>query len=134
MRVLLLKNLTDRLGRKYKKEELLYNLMKLDGPLYGEFGFEKSSSIDLSSVSHSISDIRFEGDDLYGDLKVATTQVGLVIAEILEHCPDKVRIGMRATGHVDKDNCVSDLRLITFDVYLDSVSEAIVKTSTQPYN
>lgn len=121
MRVLLLKNLTDRLGRKYSKEELLYNLMRLDKPLIGEFGFDNSSSsISLGGASHEITDIRFEDNDLYGDVTVIKSHAGRILAEIMIHCPENIRFGIRATGNVDSKNCVSDLDLITFDIYLDS--------------
>lgn len=120
MRVLLLKNLTDQLGRKYKKEELLYNLMKINKPLFGEFGPSNNSSTVIENVTHELTNIRFdENDDLYGDVTIANTRIGKMFAEVVRHCPDSVRFGIRAYGTVIK-NEVSDLELVTFDVYLDS--------------
>jgi len=118
MRILLLKNLTDINGRIYKKEELLEQILKLNKPLLGEFGSESSTDIDLSKVSHSIDNIKFDlNDDLYGDITILPTPMGKVLNDLLNETQTLIRFGIRATGLVDENYQVSDLKLITFDAY-----------------
>lgn len=118
MRVLLLKNLTDIHGRKYKKEDLLEQLMKKDKPLLGEVG-SGELTVQLDKVSHSISNIMFDGDDLYGDVMFLNTPLGYFLKNLMESIPTYVRFGIRAVGVVNDKQEVSDLGLITFDVYSD---------------
>lgn len=121
MRILLLKNLTDTTGRKYKKEDLLEQILKLENPLLGELGSESSIGIDLSKVSHSIDNIKFDlNDNLYGDIKILPTPMGKILDGLLEQNQESVRFGIRATGKVDENWQVSELILITFDAYFNN--------------
>lgn len=123
MRVLLLKNLTDRTGRKYTKEELLYELIKLDKPLIGEIGSNSGTTINLASASHKISNIMFDkNNDLYGDMETLDTPIGNMLRALIEAAPDSVRFGMRSLGRVNKDRTVFDLKIITFDAYLNKLN------------
>lgn len=118
MRILLLKNLTDINGRKYKKEELLEQILKLNKPLLGELGLESGTNINLAKVSHSIDNIKFDlNDDLYGDITILPTPMGKVLNDLLNETQTLIRFGIRATGLVDENYQVSDLKLITFDAY-----------------
>lgn len=116
MRVLLLKNLTDIHGRKYKKEELLEQLMKKDEPFLGEVGGDTVPT-PLTRASHSISNIIFLGDDLYGDIRFLDNSLGRFVQHIAEINPTSIRFGIRAVGMVNDKLEVSELNLITFDVY-----------------
>ena len=118
MRILLLKNLTDKHGRKYKKEDVLFELMKFDKPLIGEVGSDNSSTVNLSRASHTVSNITFDkNNDLYGDLTILNNPIGDVLSALVAIDPNAIRMGMRGTGTLNKNNEVSDFKLITFDIY-----------------
>ena len=121
MRVLLLKNLTDAVGRKYSQEELLAELIKLDSPLLGEIRTSNTDlSVDLSRVSHQISNIRFDDSvNLFGDIEFLSTPMGEIVKSAIE-AGANVRYGIRAFGYVDKDLNVTDLNLVTFDVIFNN--------------
>lgn len=118
MRILLLKNLTDKHGRKYKKEDILFELMKFDQPLVGEVGSNNSNTVNLSRASHTVSNIMFDkNNDLYGDLTILSNPIGDVLSALIALDPNAIRMGIRGTGTVNNDNEVSDFKLITFDIY-----------------
>lgn len=111
--IVLLKDLTDRRGRRYDQASLLE---QLDGKtLYGELGQNPDMTINMSKVSHMIENIRMVDGAVLADMRLLDTPCGR-IAESLIEAGAVLNTSMRAIGIVDEDNNVSDFKLITFDL------------------
>lgn len=111
MKYTLLKNLTDSIGRTYDKQEILDNLKS---EYYGEMIPTQNHFFDLENVSHMFKNIRFEGDDLIGDLVVFNTPYGNILQSLLDNSVS-FTTSIRATGIVDK-KAVSEVNIIAFDL------------------
>ena len=111
MKYTFLKNLTDAIGRTYDKQEILDNLKS---EYYGEMIPTQNHFLDLENVSHMFKNIRFEGDDLIGDLVVLYTPAGNILQPLLDNGVS-FTTSIRATGIVDK-KAVSEVNIIAFDL------------------
>jgi hypothetical protein len=116
--VILLKNYTDAIGRKYSRTDLWNEYSKIK-VMFGELGHGAGEQISLDKVSHQVKNIRQIGDDLVGDIEILETPCGKIVKELLNNGLD-VRTSIRAIGTVDEEWNVSDLKLITFDLIVDN--------------
>jgi hypothetical protein len=118
----LLTNATDRIGRIYNREELEKSvvgktftgeLVPLDGP---------ETKLNLSNVSHTVNNIRFEGNDLVGEITAMPTPAGMILKSLFE---EGIRLvtSIRAVGNVSKDMIVSDLEVFTFDFLMEMIGK-----------
>ena len=76
--------------------------------------------LDLSKVSHTVSNIRFEGSDLMGDITAIPTPMGMIIKSLYEE-GIRLTTSIRAVGRVSIDNSVSELEVFTFDFLMEKV-------------
>jgi len=117
----LLKDSADRRGRVYSREDLdrtvvgktfMGELVSLD-----EF---TDTKLDLSKVSHTVNNIRFDGRDLVGDIVAMPTPKGMIIKSLYE---EGIRLvtSIRAVGKISEDMTVSDLEVFTFDFLMEKV-------------
>lgn len=128
MKALLLKmNHKNKNGRIYPKitvEEAIQNPIIQEQlatrTFYGSFDPPQATTeIDLEKVSHVITKIFFEGDDVYGDLELLDTPAGRLVKELLE---SGSTIGLALTGsgnlvYDDKEAAavVHDLEIHSFN-------------------
>lgn len=112
MKYTLLKNLTDAIGRTYDKQEIVDNLKS---EYYGELKPAPDHLIDLENLSHMFKNIRFEGDDLVGDLVVFNTPSGNNLQTLLDNSVS-FTTSIRATGIVSDKKAVSEVDIIAFDL------------------
>lgn len=117
--VLLLKNLTDSVGRKYNKTEIEGQIFKT---FFSEFIFINNKTdptkVNSSNVCCEIDNVHFVDDSLYGDVKVLDTPMGLKVLEYIKK-GIAYKFSMRALGFVSDDYEVSGLQIITFDLKLE---------------
>jgi len=114
-------------GRVYPREILMREAKKYsDGFVkqkraMGELDHPESSVVNLQNVSHNITDMNFNGDDLVGTVEILTTPSGNILRELFK---SGIRLGIssRGLGSVepmkeDKDaqEVQSDFELIAFD-------------------
>lgn len=85
----------------------------------GELGHPDTPSVDYKQASHLITDLHFEGNDVFGKSKVMDTPNGRIVMTLID---EGVQIGMssRALGSLKQQNGVNivqeDLKLATIDI------------------
>jgi len=116
-------------GRIYERKLLEREVQKLqpllsERRLCGELDHPNDEIVHLSNVSHIITDLQMEGNNLIGEAEFLDTPSGRILQELAKA---GVRIGIssRATGSVEHDMkedayMVQDnLRMITWDMVAD---------------
>ena len=115
----------------------------------GELDHPDSSVVNLSNVSHNITEMHFEGDNLIGTVEILTTPSGNILRELFKN-GIKLGISSRGLGSVETVNegpndqpvqkVGNDFELIAFDfvsnpsthgAFMYPMNESIDKTQTQ---
>ena len=115
----------------------------------GELDHPDSSVVNLSNVSHNITEMHFEGDNLIGTVEILTTPSGNILRELFKN-GIKLGISSRGLGSVETvtegpdDQPVqkvgNDFELIAFDfvsnpsthgAFMYPMNESVDKTQTQ---
>tara|TARA_A100001011_G_scaffold239102_1_gene247087 strand:+ start:108 stop:731 length:624 start_codon:yes stop_codon:yes gene_type:complete len=141
-------------GRVYPKEILMResekysdNFIKQKRAL-GELDHPDSSVVNLSNVSHNITEMHFEGDNLIGTCEILTTPSGNILRELIKN-GIKLGISSRGLGSVETVNegpndqpvqkVGQDFELIAFDfvsnpsthgAFMYPMNESVDKTQT----
>jgi|688.fasta_scaffold07359_5 hypothetical protein len=108
-------------GREYQLAEMLKvveeNSKKIaSGQLImGELTHPNNIAINLANVSHAITEMRMDGSNVVGKMKLLNTPSGQIAKAILE---GGVRLGVssRGTGSVGADGKVSGFSFVTVDI------------------
>ena len=112
-------------GRIYPKPILMREAKKYEQLIkerraLGELDHPDSSVINLKNVSHNVTDMNFNGDDLVGTVEVLTTPSGNILRELFKN-GIKLGISSRGMGSVETMNengaqeVQDDFELIAFD-------------------
>ncbi len=111
-------------GRVYNEQILrreVKNYQKLidENRALGELDHPDSSVVELSKVSHKVTKLWMEGDDVYGKLQVLPTPTGNILRSLVESGV-QVGISSRGLGSVREQNgqtiVEDDFQLICFDM------------------
>jgi hypothetical protein len=112
-------------GRIYPKQILereIDKLMKLvtERRAIGELDHPDVSTVQLSRASHLITELRWDGDTLFGEIEILPTEHGRIL-ESLVKAGVKPCISSRSVGSTKRTDdgtelVQDDLQLITFDV------------------
>mgnify|MGYP003149345828 FL=1 len=91
----------NRNGRIYEKK-VLFNEAKRYEKNYvnenramGELGHPNGPTVNLERVSHKITELRYEGNDVYGKAKILDTPYGKIVKDLMN---DGVRLGVSTRG------------------------------------
>jgi hypothetical protein len=101
---------------KYVKEQVS------KGRAVGELNHPNGPTINLDKVSHRITDLRFEGNDVVGKALVLNTPMGKIVKGLIE---GGVQLGVssRGMGSIENKNSMSvvkdDFHLATIDIVQD---------------
>ena len=98
----------------------------------GELGHPPNPSINLNQVSHMITGLKFEGNDIYGKAKILDTPMGKIAKNFIE---EGVRLGVSSRGlgsvRMNKEGVnevQDDFHLATVDIVADpSAPDAFVQ-------
>ena len=113
-------------GRVYPKEILMREAKKYSEGFVkqkramGELDHPESSVVNLANVSHNITEMAFNGDDLVGTVEILTTPSGNILRELFKN-GIKLGISSRGMGSVSPMNengaqeGGDDFELIAFD-------------------
>ncbi len=97
-------NAKNQNGRVYPKEILERESQKyIEGPIkenrsWGELDHPESSIINLKNASHKVTKLWWDGDDLYGRIKILSTPSGNILKELFKE--GNVGISSRGMGSV----------------------------------
>jgi hypothetical protein len=83
--------------------------------ILGEADHPEELTINLDRVSHVITEMRMDGNNGLGKLKIIPTPMGNIIRTLLE-CDVKLGVSSRGSGNVDGSGYVSDFEIITVDI------------------
>ncbi len=113
-------------GRRYPKSILQREASKYDTDFIkqrralGELDHPESTVVNLRNVSHNITEVHWEGDDLVGTIEVLSTPSGNIVRELLKN---GIRLGVssRGVGSIrslgeGKVEVEDDFNLICFDL------------------
>ena len=108
-------------GRTYALNELQRTVdecnTKINAGQYicGELNHPDVLSINLANVSHAITEIRIDGNNAVGKMKLLNTPAGNIAKGIME---GGVRLGVssRGTGNVNESGDVTDFSFVTMDI------------------
>ena len=119
-------NAKNQNGRVYPKEILVRESQKYDGEFIkqrralGELDHPESTVVNLRNVSHNITEMHWEGDDLVGTIEILSTPSGNIVKELMKN---GIRLGVSSRGvgsvvnlgegTVEVDE---DFNLICFDI------------------
>ena len=142
-------------GRVYPKDILMRESKKYDENFIkqkralGELDHPDSSVVNLQNVSHNITEMHFEGDNLIGTCEILTTPSGNILRELIKN-GIKLGISSRGLGSVETVNegpndqpvqkVGQDFELIAFDfvsnpsthgAFMHPMNESVDKTQTQ---
>ena len=83
--------------------------------IMGELNHPDTLSINLANVSHAITEIKMDGNNAVGKMKLLNTPSGQIAKAIIE---GGVRLGVssRGTGNVTESGDVSDFSFVTMDI------------------
>ena len=111
-------------GRIYTEEVLkreigLYEKLVKENRALGELDHPESNIVNLANVSHKMTDIWMEGDEVYGKLQILETPSGKILRALVEGgC--NIGISSRGTGTLSESPQGSivndDFQLICFDM------------------
>ncbi len=113
-------------GRVYPKEILMREAKKYSENFVqqkramGELDHPESSVVNLQNVSHNVTDMNLNGDDLVGTVEVLTTPSGNILRELFKN-GIKLGISSRGMGSVETmhesgaQEVQDDFELIAFD-------------------
>ena len=88
-------------GRVYPKEILMREAKKYSANFVkqkramGELDHPESSVVNLQNVSHNVTDMNFNGDDLVGTVEVLTTPSGNILRELFKN---GIKLGISSRG------------------------------------
>ncbi len=108
-------------GRIYPVSEIskavdqMNERIKSGMPILGEADHPSGLNINLATVSHMITEIKMDGDNGCGKLKVLPTPSGNIVKVLLD---SKVLLGVssRGSGDVDDYGNVKDYQIVTIDI------------------
>jgi len=83
--------------------------------ILGELNHPDVLSINLANVSHCITEVRMDGNNAVGKMKLLNTPSGNIAKGLIE---GGVRLGVssRGTGNVNESGSVSDFSFVTVDI------------------
>lgn len=123
-------------GRKYPKNILekeldRYQTLISEKRALGELGHPPNPTINLNNVSHLITKLYFEGNDIYGKAKILDTPMGKIAQNFIEEGV-KLGVSSRGLGSLKEVNGINevqdDFHLATVDIVADpSAPDAFVQ-------
>ena len=118
----------NRNGRVYEKSILEGAVKKYideqvsKGRAVGELNHPDGPTINLDKVSHKITELRFEGSDVYGKASILKTPMGQIVEGLLDGGV-KLGVSSRGMGSLEQKNGTSyvgkDFMLATVDIVQD---------------
>jgi len=127
---------------------------KLHGTIFGELdrSIEEGYDTSLSLVSHVVENVRIEGNNMIGDIKILSTYCGKILKALIDKDTIAImrerkinsilddikyiapsleefglRAALRAAGHIDENNMVYIKKFFTFDVCTTNYGEMLLK-------
>lgn len=118
----------NRNGRKYPSEILMNECRRYNKELvaekrsFGELNHPSGPTVNLDRVSHMITELKQQGNDVYGKAKILSTPMGNIVRSLIEEGA-KLGVSTRGMGSLRKINEVNevqkDFMLSAIDIVAD---------------
>jgi hypothetical protein len=108
-------------GRKYPLEEIARAVegaqkrIKEGHSIMGELNHPDVLTINLDRVSHLITEVRMDGNNALGKMKLLNTPCGRIAQELINGGA-RLGVSSRGTGNVNEAAVVSDFSFVTVDI------------------
>lgn len=108
-------------GRIYPLREIssavekMTDKIKKGFPILGECDHPSELTVSLKNVSHAITEIKLEGADGIGKMKILDTEYGRLAKTLIE-AGIPLGVSSRGSGNVDGNGNVSDFEIVTIDL------------------
>ena len=130
-------NIKNRNGRVYPKEVLMKEVKAYDKDFiqknraFGELGHPEGPTVNLDRVSHMITSLKEEGDNIVGEAKIMDTPMGKIVKSLMD---EGATLGVSSRGMGSLENkgganyVRSDFKLATAgDIVADALIEGIME-------
>ncbi|MFA5189025.1 MAG: primosomal protein [Patescibacteria group bacterium] len=105
-----------------EKEIRNYQILVNERRALGQLDHTDQSLVELKDVSHLITELRWEGNDVVGKLEILDTPNGKIVKSLIESGV-KLGVSSRAVGSIKEQNGASyvqsDLQMICWDIVSD---------------
>lgn len=111
----------NRNGRVYPLNEISEAVnaatqrIKESNGIFGELDHPQTLTINLDRVSHVITDVRMQGNDVIGRAKILETPMGLIAKELIKSGVS-MGVSSRGAGNVNESGEVSGFQFVTVDI------------------
>lgn len=112
----------NRNGRIYPLTEMknavdqLNKMIKEEGSVWGELDHPPSLTVASDRVSHEITELRLEGNMVFGKAKILPTPMGNIAKVLMTESKKKIGVSSRGAGEVNESGIVSGFNLVTIDL------------------
>jgi hypothetical protein len=112
----------NRNGRIYPLTEMqtaveqLNKMIKEEGSVWGELDHPPSLQVASDRVSHEITELRIEGNMVFGKAKILPTPMGNIAKVLMTESKKKIGVSSRGAGEVNENGIVSGFNLVTIDL------------------
>lgn len=112
----------NRNGRIYPITEMqtaveqLNKMIKEEGSVWGELDHPPSLQVASDRVSHEITELRIEGNMVFGKAKILPTPMGNIAKVLMTESKKKIGVSSRGAGEVNENGIVSGFNLVTIDL------------------
>lgn len=124
----------NRNGREYPLHEMVAAVnaasrqIKEHGGIFGELDHPQTISINMDRISHVITEMKMDGNNAVGKIRLLNTPMGLIGKELMR---SGVRSGVssRATGNVNESGLVSGFQFVTLDLVVTPSAPGAMPTA-----
>jgi hypothetical protein len=112
----------NRNGRIYPIAEMqtaveqLNKMIQEEGSVWGELDHPPSLQVASDRVSHEITELRIEGNMVFGKAKILPTPMGNIAKVLMTESKKKIGVSSRGAGEVNENGIVSGFNLVTIDL------------------
>jgi hypothetical protein len=125
----------NRNGRIYQLEEMtnavkqVQENIKNNQIFWGELDHSNSLQISSDRVSHMVTELRMEGNKVFGKAKILDTPCGKIAKVLIKESGSRMGVSSRGSGSVDESGVVSNFSLISVDIVLNPSCASAVPTA-----
>jgi hypothetical protein len=124
----------NRNGREYPLHEMVAAVnaatqqIKEHGGIFGELDHPQTISINMDRISHVITEMKMDGNNVFGVIRLLNTPMGQIAKELAR---SGVRYGVssRATGNVNESGVVSSFQFCTVDLVVTPSAPGAMPTA-----
>lgn len=125
----------NRNGRIYQLSEMANAVQQIQENIknnqifWGELDHPNSLQVSSDRVSHMVTELRMEGNNVFGKAKILDTPCGKIAKVLIAESGSRMGVSSRGAGQVDEGGVVSGFQLVAIDLVLTpSCASAIPST------